>query len=329
MNCCALTASAQRLELSRIAAWMRASRCLAQNRSAGPELDSGPSPATRQREHRALRLQAGNRRTQLGHGSGADRGRQLLEGDRSERLEMAPCCRHECVVTRARDRLRRPVPKSVVGIEACYARQSGGKLAALGGHPPRAGGGKFHAHGPARARERVHPVVPFRPPWGKHERAEQVVQLLGIPQFGLCLFGDPRHDTRVERSKIACLQRQDTPRRDGARPPLFERGVIEEGIGTPVQDLLGQDRGRHSVDAQRPHVARPDSGEHVGQALEVHRLAAAVVEGLAHDGVIGDRDRPRNVLLACGKGREHGGHEVVRLHAPDGGRDPSAPAVAR
>ena len=35
MNCCALTASKERRELSRMAEWMRARRCLAQNRSAG------------------------------------------------------------------------------------------------------------------------------------------------------------------------------------------------------------------------------------------------------------------------------------------------------
>ncbi len=47
MNCCAHTASTERRELSRIAAWIRASRCLAQNRSEATAVGNWPSVATR------------------------------------------------------------------------------------------------------------------------------------------------------------------------------------------------------------------------------------------------------------------------------------------
>jgi len=63
------------------------------------------------------------------------------------------------------------------------------------------------------------------------------------------------------------------------------------------KDLLGQHGGDDRVDAVCLHLARADRGEHPYQAVKVHRLVAAVDEGLAHDRVIGDLDRPRDVLL--------------------------------
>ena len=44
------------------------------------------------------------------------------------------------------------------------------------------------------------------------------------------------------------------------------------------------------------------------------------MEGLAHQEVIGDLDGAGDVLLAGCRAGEHGGHDVVGLHALDGGR---------
>ena len=79
-----------------------------------------------------------------------------------------------------------------------------------------------------------------------------------------------------------------------------------------------------TVSTQCADRRRRAACEHLGQAGEVHRLGAAVVEGLAHDRVLGDLDRARDVLLAGGEHGEDRRHEVVGLHALHRGRD--APA---
>ena len=64
----------------------------------------------------------------------------------------------------------------------------------------------------------------------------------------------------------------------------------------------------------------------VADAVDVERLVQRVVDGLAHEHVVGDLDRAGDVLLARRRLREHRGHEVVGLHALD--RRRVAPAVA-
>ena len=163
----------------------------------------------------------------------------------------------------------------------------------------------------------------------ENQRAEQVVQLLGVAQLGRRLLDDRRDHLGIERGEVVGLERQAAARRHRPRPALLQWRVVEEGVGPPVQDLLGQHRGDHRVDAVRPHLAGADLAQHLGQAVEVHRLGAAVVQRLAHDGVLGDLDRSRDVLLAGGERREDRRHEVVGLHALDGGRDAPTAAVAR
>ena len=58
----------------------------------------------------------------------------------------------------------------------------------------------------------------------------------------------------------------------------------------------------------------------------VERLVQGVVDGLAHDQVVGDLDRADLVVLARRRAGEHRGHEVVGLHALDRWRVlPAAP----
>ncbi len=234
----------------------------------------------------------------------------------------------ERLVPGQRGGLGRLPRQPVVRTKARPAHERGGELPAFGGHPACAGGGKLDGHGAARAHERGHEVAPVEAGRAQHQRTEKVVQLLGTAQLRAGLRCDPRHDTRVERGKIARLEGQSPSRRDRPRAAFLQGGVVQEGVGTPVQDLLGQDRRDDRVDAARLHVAGADPGEDVGQALEVHRLRAAVDERLAHDRVVRDLHRAGDVLLARGKGRKDRGREVVRLHALDGRRDPPAPAVA-
>ena len=62
------------------------------------------------------------------------------------------------------------------------------------------------------------------------------------------------------------------------------------------------------------------------EPVGVEGLVQGVVDRLADQQVVGDLDRPGGVVLAGGGLREHGGHQVVGLHALDRGR--VAPPVA-
>ena len=64
-------------------------------------------------------------------------------------------------------------------------------------------------------------------------------------------------------------------------------------------------------------LAGLDALEHVDQAVDVHRLVQAVVDGLADERVVGDLERAGEVLLAADLGREDGGEQVVGAHALD------------
>ena len=66
------------------------------------------------------------------------------------------------------------------------------------------------------------------------------MELLGIPAVGARLLANSRDRVRVELTQIACGLGQPPPERDGARPPLLEGRVIEEGVGPAVEDLVGE-----------------------------------------------------------------------------------------
>ena len=150
--------------------------------------------------------------------------------------------------------------EAVVGHETAPPSPSASaSCAALDGHPARAGTGELDGHRPPGAGERAPSTRSHSGRGGhEHERAEQVVQLLGVAQLGPGLLDDRRHHRRVERGEVVRLERQAAPRRDRPRAALLEGRVVEEGVGAPVQDLLGQHRGDHRVDAVGPHLARAD-----------------------------------------------------------------------
>ena len=147
---------------------------------------------------------------------------------------------------------------------------------------------------------------------------------------GARLLADARDRVRVELREIARRLGQPAPERDGARPPLLERRVVEEGVRPAVEDLVGERRGLGRLAEDGRHGAAPEAVEEPDEPVRVGRLVEAVVHRLAHDRVIRDLDRPRaRVLLAAGERREHRGHEVVRLHALDRRRRPAPAALAQ
>jgi hypothetical protein len=81
---------------------------------------------------------------------------------------------------------------------------------------------------------------------------------------------------------------------------------------------VGEDARLDRVDEVNPHRPLLEPAQQRLEALDVHRLMQAVAQRLPHERVIGDLDRTgRGVVLTRGERREHGGHEVGRLHALD------------
>ena len=80
------------------------------------------------------------------------------------------------------------------------------------------------------------------------------------------------------------------------------------------------------VDRVHTHRARFHALEQLAQPVDVERLVQRVVDGLAHDHVVGDLDGPGEVVLARSRLREHRGHQVVGFHALDRRRVAAAAA---
>ena len=153
------------------------------------------------------------------------------------------------------------------------------------------------------------------------------MELFGTPQDGHGLGPDPLDGVGVQAAQGVVVDGKAPAHLHGPRPPLLQGGVVEEGEGLPVQDLVGEHgwfRRLHEVDPDGPLF---DAGQRLHQRVDVHGFVQAVVEGLAHQHVVGNDHRPTGqVLLTGGEGGEHGGHQVVRLHPLDGQRVlPTAP----
>ena len=124
------------------------------------------------------------------------------------------------------------------------------------------------------------------------------------------------------------LEGDAPPEGDRTRPPLLERGVVEERVRPAVHDLVAEHRGLGGVDAVHRDRARcgcaPTSSVEPG---EVHRLGEAVVERLADDRVVGDLDRRRSTFswqaASCGKIAAIRSSASIRWIAGGRWRDPA------
>ena len=110
------------------------------------------------------------------------------------------------------------------------------------------------------------------------------------------------------------------PRRSGtARLRRSSSGASSRKVnGRPFRISCASTDG--SVVSRTTTVTRPDSiaPTSSAQAVDVHGLVQAVVQGLADQQMVGDLQRAgRDVFLAGGQGREHRGHQVVGFHPLD------------
>ena len=74
------------------------------------------------------------------------------------------------------------------------------------------------------------------------------------------------------------------------------------------------------VDEVEAHLAVLHPPPQLDETVAVEGLGEAVVHRLARERVVGDLDRPADVLLAGGGAGEHGGEQVVALHPLEGRR---------
>ena len=155
---------------------------------------------------------------------------------------------------------------------------------------------------------------------GEHDKAEEgVVRFLGITGLGPGLLADAGDGVGAKGSEVTGGVGEGLAEGDGAGAALLDGGVVEVGVGAAADDLVGHGRGLDRIDGVEANGAVLDAGEHVLQAVHVHRLVEAVVAGLAHEGVVGEGEGLVEVLLATDLGGEDGGHEVVAAHALEEG----------
>ncbi len=328
MNCCGLTASKERRVPSRMAEWMRASRCLAQNVPAGPAASSlPPDRATRQAstEPSATSRASAERTSPALPVPMEAESSSALTGPRISRWPLAAATRASSLDQAAgwRDGLQ-----AVVGIETGLRAKRARRLPAFDRHPSRDRTRELEPHGsPGEASASIHFVHSGRGGASTSEQSRSCSSSALRSSGRACsITAATVAGSRAARSRAS----SGSPRRvvDSPRAPLLQRGVVEEGVGAAVQDLLGEHRGDDRVHAVRHDLAGPQPDEHRGEAGEVHRLGATVVEGLAHHRMRGDLDRARDVLLAGCEGGKDRRHQIVRLHALDRRRDAAAPPVA-
>ena len=93
---------------------------------------------------------------------------------------------------------------------------------------------------------------------------------------------------RQQGADAGWVDREASPDRGGVGAPLRQLAVVEEGVGPGGQDLVGQDGRLGAVDADHLDIASTEGRPQGDEAIDVHALGEGVVDGLAHQGVVGD-----------------------------------------
>jgi len=145
---------------------------------------------------------------------------------------------------------------------------------------------------------------------------EEVVEVVGIAEVGAGFFDDLRDGRGVE---LACLFEygggEGAAELDGAGTALFEWGIVEEGVGVRVEDLVRELGGHGGIDGDGLDAAVADAFEDVAQAVDVHGLIHYVLHYFFDERVIGNLDVAFDVFKAGGYVGENGGEKIVAAHA--------------
>ena len=156
-----------------------------------------------------------------------------------------------------------------------------------------------------------------------HSQGEQgVVELVGIADQGPGIAGGAVYGLWVEASQVAAGLRQRAAQGDRPGAALFQRGVVQEGVGHGVEDLVAEHRWLGRVTGQHLDVAPLYRRYDVPETLEVHRLCEAVPQGLEDQRMLRDLDVAcRGVVLALDLRWEDRGQQVFGPHPKQRGRN--------
>ena len=151
---------------------------------------------------------------------------------------------------------------------------------------------------------------------------QEVVEVVGVAQVGAGLFDDLGDGGGVELAGFfEDGGGEGAAELHGAGAALFERGIVEEGVGIGVEDLVREGRGQRSIDGDGLDAAVADGLEDAAEAVDVHGFVHDVFHDFFDQGVVGDFDIALDVLEAGGNVGEDGGEEIVASHALDLRRD--------
>ncbi len=142
-------------------------------------------------------------------------------------------------------------------------------------------------------------------------------------------FGTHRLDRAgIERAQVGGVL-AGVPAAGGLGAAFLQRRVVEERVGGGGEHFAGQRAGAGEVACDHVDLARLQAAQDAQQAVQVHRLAQAVVQGLADQRVVGNLALADDVLQAGDLVGEHGGEQVLAAHALDLRRGLLAAAEAR
>ena len=143
-----------------------------------------------------------------------------------------------------------------------------------------------------------------------------VVHLLCVAGLGPCFFSHALDRSLVEGRQVGGPARvEPSPRHDGLCPSLFERRIVEEGVGVRVQHRLRERGWLGQVARKHVDFAGLHPREQRLEAFNVHGFMEAVFDGLLHEWVIGDVTVAGHVLETRDLIWKAQGKQVVRLHA--------------
>ena len=160
------------------------------------------------------------------------------------------------------------------------------------------------------------------------QREQQLVQLLCVTDGRHRLLLDSPNGVEVELSQVALLVGQCSARHDRSRASFLQRCIVEEAVGSHVDDALRHGRGGHGVARMQAHLAALDPFQHLDQRVGIDRLVQAIVHRLGDQGMVGHFQRTRQVFLAADLRGEDGRKQVVGDHPLQIRRHFASPAAS-
>ena len=162
------------------------------------------------------------------------------------------------------------------------------------------------------------------------QRDERFLHLVAVARARPGLVGHGGDGSGVQRAQVVAGGGVGpAPAHDGLGAALFQRRVVEEGVGAGVEDFHRQRGRRGQVAREQAYLARFHPAQQGQPAVAVHGVVQAVVQGLVHQRVAGQFALADQVFQAGRLVGEDGGQQVVAFHALQLGRDLAPAREAR